>query len=336
MAVDLAAVPETHRALASDALRDAFGDGVSEVRAVRGGASGAMTFRVESSAGAHLLRLEAARTAVFNPHQYECMRLAADAGIAPPVRYLDEVNGVVVIPFIEQRPITDHPGGPEGIAAATAELLARLHATSSFPRHGDFVDNLRRVIVYLTVAGRIAPGLLDAHRDAFDELIAAYPWHPDTFVSAHNDPNPSNVLYDGERLWLVDWETASRNDPFIDLAIACNSHAAADVSTSLLRAWLGADPDDLARARLALMRHVVRFYAGCMILTVVVDPAVPKHLDLRAMTPEALTSEVASGRMRVGEPATTLAYAKILLQAFLDGARGDEAARWRGIAASAS
>ena len=83
------------------------------------------------------------------------------------------------------------------------------------------------------------------------------------------------------------------------------------------------------------MRLVVRFYAGCMLLTVVVGPGIPPHLDLQAMTPEALTAEVAAGRMRVGEPATSHAYAKILLQAFLDGARGPEAARWRAIAASA-
>ena len=37
-------------------------------------------------------------------------------------------------------------------------------------------------------------------------------------VLSHNDVNPSNLVYDGEHLLLLDWETAGRNDPLFDLA----------------------------------------------------------------------------------------------------------------------
>jgi thiamine kinase-like enzyme len=29
-------------------------------------------------------------------------------------------------------------------------------------------------------------------------------------VSSHNDLNPNNVLFEGERAWLIDWELAFR------------------------------------------------------------------------------------------------------------------------------
>ncbi len=72
----------------------------------------------------------------------------------------------------------------------------------------------------------MAPGLLDEHVARFDELVAAYPWHPSTFVSSHNDPNQFNVTYDGDRLWLIDWETSTRNDRFVDLAVLANHDGA--------------------------------------------------------------------------------------------------------------
>ena len=37
-------------------------------------------------------------------------------------------------------------------------------------------------------------------------------------VLSHNDVNPSNPVYDGERVVLFDWETAGPNDPYFDLA----------------------------------------------------------------------------------------------------------------------
>jgi len=37
-------------------------------------------------------------------------------------------------------------------------------------------------------------------------------------VLSHNDPNPSNLVHDGARLRLLDWDSAGANDPFVDLA----------------------------------------------------------------------------------------------------------------------
>ena len=40
------------------------------------------------------------------------------------------------------------------------------------------------------------------------------------YVSSHNDVLPRNVLFDGKRLWLIDWENGNRNEPLADLATA--------------------------------------------------------------------------------------------------------------------
>jgi aminoglycoside phosphotransferase (APT) family kinase protein len=37
-------------------------------------------------------------------------------------------------------------------------------------------------------------------------------------VMSHNDVNPSNLVFDGTRVLLLDWDTAAPNDPLYDLA----------------------------------------------------------------------------------------------------------------------
>lgn len=313
-------VPELHRAKLIAAIEDGFGGGeVSSVRAVGGGASGALTFRVESRHGAFLLRGETLGGPLRNPSQYDCMQIAADAGIAPPIRYVDAEAGVVIIRWIEQRPLDAFAGGPPALATAAGELLARLHETRLFPARADHLENLSGVLGHLESSGRVAPGLLDPHRAAFAELRAAYPWLPDAHVSAHNDPNQFNLLSDGDRLWLVDWETANRNDPMIDLATACSYLGPTpELRDRLLAAALRRSPDDVDRAKLVLAENLVRLFAGCILLLIVADPANPTHTDLDAMSPAEFGDRIGRGELVAGTPATTLAYAKIVLGQFVE------------------
>jgi hypothetical protein len=154
--LDLSVVPETHRDLASEALRAAFGAHATDIRPVRGGASGALTYKVATSTGDHMLRMEANQSMMRNPTQYECMRIAMEVGIAPPAHYLDADAGVVVMPFIGRREIAEF-GAPDEVAAATTQLLKRLHSGAPFPSNGDYFDNMRSAIAFLGESGRLAP-----------------------------------------------------------------------------------------------------------------------------------------------------------------------------------
>lgn len=35
-------------------------------------------------------------------------------------------------------------------------------------------------------------------------------WGEARSVSSHNDTLPANILFDGKRLWMIDWESAYR------------------------------------------------------------------------------------------------------------------------------
>jgi len=202
-----------------DTLRSAFGaTPIGVVAPVRGGASGASTFRIEAGRRHYMVRMEGAASPLRNPHQYESMRLAAEAGVAPPLRHVDETARVVIMDFIETKPLKSYPGGPNALARALAEMLRRLQATPGFPQFVRYPGIVERLFAHVRRTGLFAAGILDPHVERLERLREAYASGATRLVSSHNDLIPSNILFDGERLWLVDWESAYRNDPLVDVA----------------------------------------------------------------------------------------------------------------------
>jgi hypothetical protein len=114
-------VPESRHDAVRAAIRAAFGAAeVSRAKAVTGGASGATTLRLDVDGHASLLRVEGARGPYRNPHQYTCMRIATEAGVAPPLRYFDEPSGIAIMDFIAAKPLAAYPGGPVELTRALA------------------------------------------------------------------------------------------------------------------------------------------------------------------------------------------------------------------------
>jgi Ser/Thr protein kinase RdoA (MazF antagonist) len=320
----LDAIPEQLRDKAQTAAAEAFGaTPISSTQPVLGGASGALTYKIDVHDRPYLLRMETRRSPIRNPHQYVCMKIAADAGIAPPVRYADDAAGVVILDFVTQRPLAECPGGPVGFAVAVGKLAADLQAVEPFPVLGDFRVFLQRMLVYIRTG--FAPNILDPHAEVFERIRDAYSWSPETHVSSHNEPNPGNILFDGTRLWLIDWETAYRNDPLTDIAILTQNHAPTrELEDALLTAWLGGPPDRLLRARLVLMRQLTRlYYAGIILAPSVASSIAASALvtDLSAPTPDEFRAQIASDQLKPTSSETKMLLGKMFLAGFLATSR---------------
>lgn len=95
------------------------------------------------------------------------------------------------------------------------------------------------------------------HYDAITPLLLRHL----VLASCHNDLNPGNVLSDGTRTWLVDWDSACLNDPLFDVGSVIHwFRLGADREQALLAAYYERTPSDLERARLVLMKQVVWCY----------------------------------------------------------------------------
>ena len=313
-------VPAERRDAARAAVAEAMGlDRLEQLERVSGGASGALVFRLVAGGRPWLLRLELQRDYFRDPHRsFACMRAAAEAGLAPPLLHADPDAGAAVMQFMPEQPLATFPGGPAALVRALGELVGRLHALEPFAPLADYPVLLDGMLTALDHSGVFAPGLLEPHVQALQTIREAYRWDEAATTASHNDPNPRNILYDGERLWLVDWELAFRNDPLVDVAILANDFAGTpELETVLLASATGGTADGLTRARLALMRPLARLYYATIVLSrFAAVPRAEPDADLTAPTPAEFRAMAMEGRLKPGAETAWL-YGKMQLAAFL-------------------
>jgi aminoglycoside phosphotransferase (APT) family kinase protein len=310
------------RQSARSALAGAFGRAtIDAVTLITGGASTASTFRIETGGRHYLLRLEGEPSPLRNPHQYVSMRIAAEAGIAPKIRHVDETARTAVIDFIAQQPLNAYPGGQRAVAQALGELLSRVQATPTFPFFVNYPDIVARLFAHVRRTGLFAAGLLEPHVARLAQLREAYDAGSTNLVSSHNDFIPSNILFDGERLWLIDWESAYRNDPLVDVAIVLDTLVRSpELEAVMLRAWLGRAVDETLCARLELVRALTRlYYAGVVLSASAAASWMTGDTDLWAPTVAQFQQAIRAGRLKPGTPQTKHILGKMFLASFLSG-----------------
>jgi hypothetical protein len=204
---------------------------------------------------------------------------------------------------------------------AAAALLQRLHAAPVFPPLIDFPDGVAQLIARLQGLDLVDPAALAPLLEIWPRLRADCRWGEDSLVASHNDPNPRNLIWHGQRLWLIDWEAAFQNDPLVDLAIVANYMAPGPGDdAALLEAYLGQPPTAARLGRLRSMRRLCRVYYGVILINTAMGwrpPAEARRLDVAPL--HEISAEIAAGRVTLAAPHERFAYGAAMLNLVLAG-----------------
>ena len=266
-------LPQAYRPAVDRALKAAFGTTeMDSLVTVEGGLSGALTYRIRVGGIAYLLRVETQRDGFKDPHRWHpCMAIAARACLAPRVRYADAADGVAIMEFIPEQSWTiDYAGTRKDLIIEAAQGVRALHQTQAFPPLVDYMEGMDAVWSGFLATGLLAEAATAELLERYGRVRAAYRTDPADLVSSHNDLNPRNILYDGRRLWFIDWESAFLADRHVDLATLANfiTHDAGEEDL-LLATYFGQAPDPRQRARHLVMRQVNHLFYGLIMLTAV-------------------------------------------------------------------
>jgi len=259
-------IPESKQSAVSRALDEAFGvHEIDEIRPLTGGLSTARVFRIVVRNQPYLLRLTMPGAPAGDPAgQLASMQKAAAAGIAPRIWYVDAQEGILIADFVEARPY------PADMALLVARTLYRVHSLRGFqkPRVGSYFDAMDRLVSAFGAANLFPPSETDELSRRYADLMKVYPRDDAQLVASHNDVKPQNMVFDGERLWLVDWEAAFLNDRYVDLAISANFFVRDDQEAAYLDAYFGTPANPYQHARFYLMRQALHvFYAAFLLVT---------------------------------------------------------------------
>ncbi len=299
-------VPPDQLPAVAKALRAAFGTETLDAWApLSGGLSGAGTWRIRVGGIAYLLKVDARRHGLNDPHRSQtCLKLAAEACLAPRVRYADPDDGVVISDFIEARSLSlDYAGTRADLVVELAQAARALHVIEGFPPLVDYLDGLDALVGQAGLSGVVPVDAFDAW-PRLHEVCQRLEPQP---VSSHNDLNPGNLVYDGRRIWLVDWDAAFRADRYVDLAALANTFATDPASEALLlRTYFGREAKAAERARLNLFRQVSHVFHAAIFVTGVAGQA--RAADLDGPDLVEIHQGLALGEPRLATPEGRLAY----------------------------
>lgn len=225
--------------------------------------AGGMTNRnyvVEDGAGRHVVRLGAdmPHHMILRWHEAAAARAAHAAGLSPEIEHAQP--GILVMRHVDGRSLTPEDLRDRARLPAIAALLRRCHR--ELPRHlaGPALafwpfQVVRSYIAALRAAASPWAARLDgfaALADRLEDGLAPMP-----FVFGHNDLLAANLIDDGRRLWLIDWDYAGFGSPLFDLAnLASNNALSSGDEAALLEAYFGAPADAALRRDMAAMRIV--------------------------------------------------------------------------------
>ena len=239
------------------------------------GWSGAAVHRVDAAGQTFMLKVSDDRPLASWRHQLTLLQRAADAGLAPRVFHTDETRRAVLSAFVVDRSFPMFYGNPatrDAAIAALGQLVRRVHAlplpTAPAPANprvdGTGPREFLAGVWSALAAGGAVPAFVGA---AIERVLAAQmPASERAPVLSHNDVNPTNVIFDGEKLLLLDWDTAGGNEPFHDLATAAVFLRMDDAAChALLGAYDGAPVASLP-PRFAYDRRLVAAVCGAIFL----------------------------------------------------------------------
>lgn len=257
-------IPQPHLAAVSRAIREAFGVNECEaIHEITRGLTAARLYRIVIQGRPYLLRIGTwAGSAGDLARPYLCMQAAAEAGLAPPVHFISMEDRLSITGFVEPAPFPL----PEA-RAAMPRLLRTLHALPPFPKELNHVT-VDRTLQKFRSANILPEPEVERIFARYRRVSAVYPRVESDMVSCHCDLKPENIVFDGQRPWLLDWEAAFVNDRYFDLAVIANFIVATDAQEeSFLHEYFGQPPDACQRARFFLMRQVVHMmYAAFFLL----------------------------------------------------------------------
>ncbi len=258
-------IPEEKYEAVTRGLSEAFGTTTFEdITKVYGGQTSSLVFRIVVRGSPYLLKVI---TRAESPaRHYANMKAAAAAGIAPRVWYTDTDHKISITDFVNAEPLPRS----EALVKLPA-LLRSLHSLPPFETapfnttstflldKGPAVDDWMRKF---QAANTLPQAENDRLLALYTQLTAAYGGDHLEMVSSHNDLfKPDNILFDGQRVWLVDWEASFLNDRYADLAVVANQIVTNDEDElAFLQEYFGAAPEPYQLARFHLMQQLAHLF----------------------------------------------------------------------------
>jgi len=202
-----------------------------------------------------------------------CQIAAGEAGVAPEVTHFEQ--GILVSRFLDARTLADDDLQELDLLQRLAQIIRQIHSASD-RLTGEllFFCPFQTVRTYTQTArdhGAVLPPDIDQLVE--DSRKLSHQMSPFRPTLCHNDLLAANIMDDGDRLWIVDWEYGGIGNPLFDLAgVSANAGLSNQMEVHLLEAYTGSVSDTLLHeVRILKTASLLRESLWAVIQTVMSD-----------------------------------------------------------------
>jgi thiamine kinase-like enzyme len=262
-------IPTLHENLIKKTFSKLFKNNLLDsIEVIEGGYSSPGIYKIQNGQKNYVLRLSNPRQPLQNrQNEIEAIKIASNLGIAPFYHHGSLKGGYILMDFVPGEKITsEHFKNNVSLLKKIAKTLRKLHDGPELPK--PFKNVFQRIRFFESFLQGKRPTLLIQALNQLstleNTLTPLLEYRP-----CHNDLNPNNILYDQEAFTFVDWEYASQEDPYFDLATLSTFFAlSSDQENTLLENYLGHAPKQIHLYKLSQMKKVVALYYGTGFLLV--------------------------------------------------------------------
>lgn len=217
-------------------------------------------YRVQIQDASYFVRIGTEYPEVFGTsteNDWHCTSLAAALTLSPKSLVHIPDERVIISEFIEtQGPKTCLQNDPL-TSYRVLQLLRKLHLSDI--RFPNTFCPYKTIYRYASLASRenipLPATFYQSIFPALQRLEKEYHTKSAKQVPCHLDLHRENVLYDGQRLWLIDWEYAAMADPVFDLACIASTDTFTDNQMDqFLHTYLERQPSADERMHFYFMR----------------------------------------------------------------------------------
>jgi thiamine kinase-like enzyme len=227
---------------------------------LNGGMTDAPVYKIKSKNKLYVIKLEDIHDDNFDlVRNYKIMAAVSKQGVSPEVYYTNAEHGLILMQYVESK---QFPEASPALIEKFATVIRNLHDSHSFQEWKSVVE----IVAYFH------QNLSSEHmqqaiiKKCMQEIksMESFLYDADDMRSCHGDLNPANVLFNGKDYILVDWQTASPQSFYFDLACCATwfYFYNEDLSASFLTYYLGREATDKEKAKYYLMRIFVHVYYG--------------------------------------------------------------------------
>ena len=270
--------------ISADELTQYFnGKQIENLRTLTGGNSGAYMVRFDVDNKPYVARRSGGikgKEAI--EQEFAIQQKAASLGIAPPIVTIDLPRSLMIMSYVESVIPPQLSPHPEYQTPAQKEkVLALLRKLHTMPPPKTTIKQVNHAKATQQIRESIAPHVLSDEINQTLDKVASYHWPEDTNTIAHMDFHFANFLYDGNKIFVIDWELAGLAHPFVDVADFANSNfCSRSEGDTLLSEYLQRAPDHQEVVLFNTLRHMILAFRAVFAFSFINPDEFSYHADV--------------------------------------------------------